>query len=59
MSLDLELVLIFSELSYDNFKKDVNANSSGSQEDILDMPNDTLESIPKHDESKRSSNLFI
>ena len=49
-------LLIFSEISYDDFKKDVNANSSGSQKDILDFPNDTLESIHEHDESKKSSN---
>ena len=52
------LVLTFAEITYDNFKNNINDNCAGSQNDSLELPNDTLESIPKHNISKKSSKYF-
>ena len=50
------LVLIFVEITYDDFKSNINDNCTGSQNDSLELPNDTLESIAK--EKKNQVNIF-
>lgn len=52
-------VLIFSEITYDDFKKNINDNCAGSQNDSLDLQNSTLESIPKHNISKKLSKYIF
>ena len=47
------LVLIFAEITYDDFKSNINDNCAGSQNDSLELPDDTLESIAKENISKK------